>query len=65
MSLQSDGFTVSQSETEVVRRCPFCDGLIEDIPGKNINFIVHLGTPTPEHQHKQAWADYVGFMNRV
>ncbi len=65
MSLQSDSFTVTQSETKAVRKCPFCGGLVEDAAGKNINFIVHLGTPSVEHQRKQEWADYLSFMNRI
>jgi len=63
--LPSDRFDVAQTESTVTRRCPFCDGNIEDALGKDISFIVHLGSPTPKHQLRQAWADYVGYINRV
>ena len=65
MRLPSDSFTVSKTDTTVTRRCPFCEGNVEDALGKDINFIVHLGTATVKHQLKQAWADYVGFINRI
>jgi hypothetical protein len=61
----SDRFTVSETEATVMRKCPFCDWLVEDASGKNIEFIVHLGSPTAEHQRKQPWADYLAFMHRI
>jgi hypothetical protein len=63
--LPSDGFVVSKTETSVIKRCPFCDGPIEDSLGKDIKFLMHLGTATPKHQLKQAWADYIAFINRI
>jgi hypothetical protein len=65
MSLHPDRFTVSQSDANAVRKCPFCAGLVEDAQGSNINFIVHMGTPFLEHQREQAWADYLAFMHRI
>lgn len=56
---------VSKTKTNVVRKCPFCGGYVEDEPGKDINFIVHLGTPTAKHAHEQIWADYVAAMHHV
>jgi hypothetical protein len=65
LRLPADGFMVSRTKTSVIRKCPFCEAPIEDALEKDINFIVHLGGPTPKHQLKQAWADYVAFINRV
>jgi hypothetical protein len=65
MRLPSDVFMVSETQTTITRQCPFCEGPVEDSLGKDINFIVHLGSPTPRHQLKQAWADYLSFMHRV
>jgi len=56
---------VSKTKTSAIRKCPFCEGLVEDALEKDINFLVHLGSPTPKHQLKQAWADYVAFISRV
>ena len=65
MTSVSDSFLVSKTGSAVVRECPFCGEQLQDESGKDINFIVHLGTPTPEHRTKQAWADYVTAMHRV
>jgi len=65
LSAQSNGFIVSKTERTVIRKCPFCGASIEDLLGKDINFIVHLGKWSPEHQAKQDWADYVTRMNRI
>jgi hypothetical protein len=65
MTAASDRFIVSKDETTVVRKCPFCDVPVEDVLGKDINFIVHCGSPSSEHVKKQAWADYLSFMNHI
>ncbi len=65
LSLPADRFSIAESETAVSRRCPFCAMVIEDELGKDINFIVHLGGPTTDHQYSRAWADYVGYINQV
>ena len=65
MTLPSDRFVVSRTEYAATRKCPFCDEGVPDALEKDINFIVHLGSPTPKHQLTQAWADYVGFVNRI
>jgi hypothetical protein len=56
---------VSKTGTTTIRKCPFCGRLIEDALGKDINFAVHLGTATLEHQLKQAWADYVSYIHHI
>jgi hypothetical protein len=45
-----------------VRECPFCKQKIPDDPGKAINFILHMGLWTAEHQMKQEWAEYIHSM---
>jgi len=47
----------------VTRKCPFCAQLIRDDVGKDINFIVHMGVWTKEHQMKREWADYIHNLN--
>jgi hypothetical protein len=47
----------------VVRRCPFCAQLVRDYPGKDINFIVHMGLWTAAHLSKREWADYIHNLN--
>lgn len=61
----SDAYVVSQTALFVDRKCPFCDEVIEDERGKDINFIVHLGSPLSGHTSKRDWAEYVTAMNRV
>jgi hypothetical protein len=61
----SDAWIIAKKDRTMIRRCPFCDGQTEDSVGRDINFIVHLGSATPKHREKQAWADYVTSMNRV
>jgi len=65
MSRPSDSFVVSKTEITVIRRCPFCEELIEDEAGHDIEFIVHLGTPISKHQLTRAWADYITTMNHI
>jgi hypothetical protein len=50
LALPVDRSMVSETETSVIRKCPFYDGPIEDGLGRDINFLVHLGSPTPKHQ---------------
>jgi hypothetical protein len=61
----SDAWILTKTDRTVLRRCPFCDTQISDFLGRDINFIVHLGTGLPKHREKKAWADYVTAMNRV
>jgi len=54
-----DAFVVSDIDRTVTRKCPFCDAHVEDFRGESVNFIAHLPSPTPKHQEKKEWADYV------
>jgi hypothetical protein len=54
-----DSFIIAKTEKTVIRVCPFCDSRIEDLLGKDINFIVHLGTPTLQHREKKEWTRYI------
>jgi hypothetical protein len=65
LHIPPDRFTVSVTETTITRRCPFCEGTVEESLGTNIDFIVHMGSPIPKHTSRQAWADYLGYMNRI
>lgn len=47
----------------VARHCPFCAQVIRDDPGKDINFIVHMGLWTKEHLMRREWADYIHNLN--
>ena len=53
----------SRMPASVTRKCPFCAQLIRDDVGKDINFIVHMGVWTKEHQMKREWADYIHNLN--
>lgn len=65
MTRVSDAYVVSQTELFVIRKCPFCEELIEDTRGTDINLIVHLGSPSTRHRTNRMWAEYVTAMNRV
>jgi hypothetical protein len=54
---------VQGGRPSVLRECPFCHQKISDDPGKDINFIVHMGLWTSEHQLKREWADYIHNVN--
>lgn len=56
-------FVVSRNYRSVVRTCPFCKGWIQDGNEGEINFIVHLGLRTKEHQERKDWADYIRRLN--
>jgi hypothetical protein len=63
--LPSDVYKVSETKSAVTRRCPFCERTIQDVPGGDINFIVHLGAGIPEHQNKWTWANYITTINHI
>ena len=65
MSLVSERFVVAVTTKTITRRCPFCSDTIDDPPGKDANFLVHLGIPKLEHALTQSWADYVSFINHI
>lgn len=65
MARMSDSLMVSKTGNSITKVYPFCGGRVEDEPGKDINFITHLGGPAPPHTSKQSWADYVAAMHQV
>jgi hypothetical protein len=61
----SDRFLVTKTGTTMVRRCPFCNRYVKDDLGRDINFIVHLGEPTPQHRKSREWAHYLMMVKRA
>jgi hypothetical protein len=56
-------YIVNRKGRLAVRKCPFCGSEISDENSNEINFLVHLGKGSLEHQRRKEWADYVQALN--
>jgi hypothetical protein len=60
-----DAYVISQTITTVTRKCPFCDGDVEDSLGESNYFVAHLSSPITKHKERKEWDDYVALLSRV
>ena len=61
----SESYVVYSAKGFTLRRCPFCDRYVKDEPGKDINFILHMGRRISEHTGKRGWREYIMMVNRA
>ena len=59
----NDKYVVARKDGTVKRKCVFCGDLVSEEDGKDIKFIVHLGSRTSKHSKNKDWEAYIKRVN--